>query len=280
LGKIILLILTILFTFKNNHIDFQKINIKGTNNKKKVNSSKINYYLKLEKNYSENTSSIYLYSNEIKTDSLILRNVGFQTDSIINYNDSLWYYSFSICSTCSPSLTRKFQLIIIPLRRKLHIAYFSELMWSQKRDSILKFQPSYIDTNVYYLSIKKENIGYAEIKLDSGFFTDKQIVQEYFYSFKSGISFEDQGIIKNYIIKFDSNKQIFYNKKKIINSICRFGNKNNRYLINKRLQNEYVFFLEFYGTTYAYYNGNWYSFFKNTFTPIDMILSLCPLGCF
>lgn len=278
--KIIPFILISLFSFKNKQIDLLKININGIKNKKGVNNSKINYHLKIENNYSEYTSSIYLYSNEVISDSLILRNVGFQTDSLINYKDSLWYYAFSICSTCSPSLSRKFQLIIIPSGKKLHIAYFSALMWSHKRDSFTKFQPSYIDTNVYFLSIKKENMVYAEIKLDSVFFNDKQIVEQYFYSYKSGNPIEDQGIIKKYIIKFDSNKRIFYTEKKIINSICQFENKNNTYLIKKRLQNEYVFFLAFYGTTYAYYNGNWYSFFKNTFTPIDMILSICPLGCF
>ena len=90
------------------------------------------YDVQIERDYVNNISNIYLYTNNIKSDSLKFNNVGFDIDSFINYKNIWWHYIFSECTSCVPSLEYKYQIILTPRKGKLHIVFASDFRYSHK----------------------------------------------------------------------------------------------------------------------------------------------------
>jgi hypothetical protein len=237
--------------------------------------SKSRHTIKLEKNYLNNSSTILLYEDGIKLDSMNFSNLDFRIDSFMNINDSACLYIYSECVPCTYLLEESYQIILISDKRKLHIAFFSDYQWGRKRNGIYDDKRNISDSNEILASIKESYVNYGRIFLDSAFINGNYALQEIFYSDHGSIA-EKKGFQKKYLLKYDKIKKAFFTERKVFNSLCEFATDVAGVDVKKRLTNESVLLLKFYGTCYAYYQGNWYSLYKNYFIRLDLILHTCP----
>jgi hypothetical protein len=239
-----------------------------------------NYTVEVERDHQSHVAVIYLRTNGVKTDSLLISNFDGKTDSLINFENKWWHYIFSNCTNCTPDvLEDKHQFILMARDQRLHLAFVSvyrDVKRIRPRSPEIK-----TDSNEFFNSIRQRYGFYNEIVLNKDFFIGKPIVEEIFYCPTCNyIRLEEDGFKREIPIKFDERRQIFYNEKKILNGKYTFEPVLNRKTENKILKNEEVLLLKFYWATFAYYRGQWYYFFGKMFRPLDIIYSRCAeYGC-
>jgi hypothetical protein len=234
--------------------------------------------VKIYHNYFNQTSSINLYKDNIRIDSIKFEHVDFNNDTLINYENNWLYYRFNICSSCIIGSESSIQVVLKINNGKFHIAFVSDYRWIlYKYNIITNDQQS--DSLSFFSKIKKCCASFSQVTLGNKFFYNFPTVNEYYYSENSGLPIEAAGFIKSYNLQFDSTLIIFYNKKVVINDTCEFSI--NKKVVVKRvyLENETIFILDFYSTSFAFYEGVWYSYFKNNFIPLNDAFEVCPLNC-
>ena len=244
------------------------------------------YELKIESDYTNHQTILFLYTDEVKTDSIKINNLDFVLDSIINYKNIFWHYFFSKCNSCQTSLEIKYQIVLTPKNKKLHIALIDTYRHSLQRNPLdsdfISKRSNYSDTTTVFDKIKNQYKDFRQLALDSNFFEKNYLVEETNYSWLSGDSLKELGLKKKYILKFDKSKKIFYTQKQLMNVTCKFLLENGR-IITKHLHNEEVFFLKFYENCSAYYRGKWYLYSNKPFSrhlfSEGVIYDICPLGC-
>ncbi len=240
-------------------------------------SRKREYEISLEKNFVNRQVTINLYTDSIKTDSLIFTNVDLRVDRLSNFGNTWWYYIFSENTSCLPTIEDKFQVIFKPQNGKLSIALFMDYQWTRlkveseqrfKNDSE-KISPSFIKINDMYDS-------FCQLDLDSNFFEGNYLIREIIFSHNAYDSLYRKGSTNRYKLKYSKVKNIFYNSSIILDDTCIFHLTENE-LIKKKLNNEKVLMIKFYNkrSRYVYYEGKWYSFFLNNFTSMDLF-NTCP----
>ena len=119
------------------------------------------YDIIIKRNHLEGTAAIYLYTNNVRTDSLKLKNLGFDFDTLINHNNTWWHYIFSECTTCIPLLESKFQFILFPYNRKLKLAFACDYLWTRKvppGDLLFNQYKPKIDSSGIFTDIKKHTL--------------------------------------------------------------------------------------------------------------------------
>ena len=277
--KKILIIFSLLYPYLMGRAFAQNAITKTVNPK---NIPEIKYDVQIEKNYFNHDISIFLMTNNVKTDSIVLHNIDFENETLVCFNNIWWHYVFSECVSCSPSLQNSSQLILTPFNGKLFISFVSQYIRSIERDSDsvnFSYDSVLSDSNQFFFPLKNQYCFYDQIKIDSLFFNGNYMVDEIFYSYRSGDTHEEAGFVKKHIIKFDAEKKIFYNEKKLINANCTFELEVNGRQEKKRLHNVEVPVLNFYHTCFAYYNGKWYFYFNNFFRPLDILTSTCRYDC-
>jgi hypothetical protein len=230
--------------------------------------------IKIERNYLNNSSTLFLFQDSLKIDSLQFFNLNLEGDSFVNYNNKWWYYMYTDCNICAPTVEEKSQLILVPKNKKLHIAFVTRYRYTNRRLEAFETQKG--DS---LAEIKKHYRSFGQLTLDSNFFNNTYNAELIFYGHMSFKREEDRGIRRRYSFKYDEKKKVFYTKKKIMNGIYKFNSGIKTKEFKKRLNNEEVIFLEYYGECKAYYKGNWYTYLDKFFMKWDPYSTLCPLGC-
>lgn len=237
------------------------------------------FKLNIVRNMLNYSCSIFLYKNEILVDSMSLRNLDFITDSLVNYDNNWWHYYFSTCKICSSKILENTQQILLTVKEdKIHIAFVSDyihaLNFSETIDSIKAEK----DTLFYDIKLKYDLYNY--IKLDSNFFKSKHLANEIFYCRNcTDNKKENEGMVRQLMLKFDNINKIFYSKKIFLNGAYVFEAEVDGVKTKSVLKNKEAYVLDFYWTPITYFSGKWYFRHGKIFRPIDIIFNRCRGRC-
>jgi hypothetical protein len=250
------------------------------------------YTIKIERDFKSHNATIYLLTDKIKTDSLLLYNLDFKTDSLISYNNTWWHYYFSTCVNCIPTVVCNIhQFVFTADNKRLQLAFVNQ------HKKITKYMrasdiPHVSDSNAFFSMLRKQYHSFSKITLGNNFFKGDYKVEEIFYCATCNyLESEQKGFIKTYKLQFDKAQKVFYTKRVKMNGEYEFEQAYNGETIKRNIKGEEFLLLRFYNSffsssSFAYYKGKWYYYFagSNTdkngvFMPLDIIYSLCKNGC-
>lgn len=235
-------------------------------------------HFEIDRDNFANTSTVYLIFKGERKDSLKFQNVELNFDSVFVYKDSLLYYSFLYCNKCIPNLTRKIQYILAFDSMRIKTLLVTYLEYSCRRDAYTPYNGIRYERDTL-ANVRQKYSTYNSIILDSSFMQGKRVVNEISYMDNSGIPSRDNAVIKSYNLKYDLNRKVYYNLLKTMNGTFKFTTKIVGEYEYKKFVKEKIYFLQFDGSTFAYYKGSWFHYFKGIFTEVDRENVFCLNGC-
>jgi hypothetical protein len=235
-------------------------------------------HFEISRNSFIHSSTIYLVYKGERTDSLQFQNVDLNFDSVFVYKDSLLYYSFLFCNKCMPILTRRMQYLLTYDGLRIKTMLVTYLEYSCKRDFYNPYDGTQ-DEGDTLAKVRQNYSSYNTIILDSNFIKGKRVANEVSFADNFGNPSRDRSLIKSYNLKYDHNLKVFYNLAKSMNGTFKFTTKVVDQYEIKKFVKEKVYFLQFDGSTFAYYKGNWFHYFKGIFSEVDRENVFCLNGC-
>lgn len=222
---------------------------------------------------------IMLISAGIEKDSLEIKNIGPKKDSLVNFENKWWLYFFSSCTDCVPYIIEdSYQIILSVVNEKLHIGYISNF---KKIDTKFDFITVLKDTSKLFNQLKDNYNYYNTIFLSKKFFGGEKKAHEILYCTSCDINSADEiKFVKDYDIKYDLSKHVFYTDRKVLNGSYKFETDFEKKIVTKKIKKDEALILNFQRNCYAFYKGEWYYFYDNIFRSIDVLTSRCKNGCY
>lgn len=235
-------------------------------------------HFEISRNSFIHSSTIYLVCKGERTDSLQFQNVDLNFDSVFVYKDSILYYSFLNCNKCKPILTRRMQYLLTYDSLRIQIMLVTYLEYSCKRDFYNPYTGAQ-DEGDTLAKVRQNYSSYNTIILDSNFIQGKRVANEVSFADNYGIPSRDRAVIQSYNLKYNQKQKVYYNLLKTMSGTFKFTTKSAGQYESKKFVKEKICFLQFDGSTFAYYKGNWFHYFKRIFSEVDRENVFCLNGC-
>lgn len=250
------LIFIINFTFNGS--------IRSQNSKLISESEKID--LKINRDSLKGENILYLTINNQVKDSLVMGDMDYLKDSLIQINDTLWHYIYSIGFDTSHNIVTIRQVLIQELNHKIHFSYVSDYDFHiiQDRDD-----PHTHLFNYKYTLILNDTNGY---RIDMFYHQIRFVDGENSIDTARSVVFLD----------YDADKKIYYSSKDVLNGEYQFSLKEPKKrlydykdAIKIQLENEEVYSIAIGKSHYIYLEEKWFIFQKYPYH--TKVISLLPI---
>jgi hypothetical protein len=236
------------------------------------------YQISISRSTLNHNAYLILKQDNRALDSLLLTNMDFRTDSLININNKYWNYFYSTCIECDPGVkTSVIQIILTIKNKKLKIAYISEYLYITAKPDI-DFNECHttdvIIKNNFKLYHKKS------ILLDTANFANNYLTERCFCRDCYGLTFANGIVTRSYPILYDKFDGIFYNKKIKFNGRYKFEAEVNGIRTEYIFHNKFLPIIPFYDVTLVYIDEKWFILVGKTFRPIEILSSYCNGKCY
>jgi hypothetical protein len=214
-----------------------------------------NSTLNIRRDYINQTATIYLQNRNKIEDSLMVHNLNFRIDSLLQITNQLWHYIYSI--RCGSNCKVRNQIIISCFKNKLHIEYAGLHSASYEFDDLYDT----INRTLKAKDVMKYPNYYVEYLFNNSFFYNKPSVKEYVYKGKTPDNGTGDVLIKE--LKYDRVNRIYYTEREALHGDFTFISPESGEGINKKI-NEHVYILKFKESESVYLNNTWFEINRTT----------------
>lgn len=234
---ILLLLLFCFFQIGFNQKNQSKIFVYNDFAKHQLTDKKLK--LDILRNYEDSNIILYLNVNGKVTDSLRIDFVNFVTDSLININDTMWHYMYSVQSI-GPDSKYSQQMIFAEKNNKLHVSFGSDYIYYEREH---RLNDSFFYGNAVVTQYVSDKRGYTLVgnydTLKKMHFDDTIPNGEYKVS-----------------LKYDALKKVYYQQIEFLTAPFSVSGK---YLKTEgRFNNEKVLSIHFLGYKMVFWENHWF----------------------